>query len=265
MQAIQQLILLICFTSSSSLAAQSPYQLDWKKEPVYLGLGVSTLALGTYLHKQNPRFTAQELAAKDRSEVNSFDRPATFNYSKKADDLSDVLWYSSQAMPVILLASKQVRSDFGKVLLLYGETAFINGGLTALSKSVFKRPRPYVFNEEVDEETKMSSSAQRAFYSGHTSITASNYFFIAKVFSDYYPDSKWKPVIWGLAVSVPAVTGIMRVKAGKHYPTDVIVGYLTGGAIGFLVPHLHKVRASDKGENLSFYPTYKGAAMQWRF
>ncbi|MEM9023429.1 MAG: phosphatase PAP2 family protein, partial [Bacteroidota bacterium] len=46
--------------------------------------------------------------------------------------------------------------------------------------------------------------------------------------------------------TVPATTGLMRVLAGKHFPTDVITGYAVGGAIGFLVPHLHRKRADKE-------------------
>ena len=40
---------------------------------------------------------------------------------------------------------------------------------------------------------------------------------------------------------LPAVTGYLRFKAGKHFPTDIIVGYGVGATIGYLVPELHKL------------------------
>ena len=45
---------------------------------------------------------------------------------------------------------------------------------------------------------------------------------------------------------MPAVTAWARVGAGKHFASDVIVGYLTGAAIGYLVPELHKRWARRK-------------------
>ena len=256
---------LVLFCFQTTLFSQSPYTIDWKTEPIYLGLGIGTLGLGAYLHAKTPLFTTDELITFDRADVNAFDRPATYNNSLKAHELSNVLWYGSQIAPVLLLTGKAIRSDFGKIALLYGEMAFINGGLTALAKSTFKRPRPYVFNENVDEGLKMSGSARAAFISGHTSITAANTFFIAKVFSDYYPDSKWKPYIWSAAVIIPAVTGYLRVEAGKHYPTDVIAGYAVGASVGFLVPHLHKRKDHKKLEGLSFYPSMNGALFRLQF
>ena len=34
--------------------------------------------------------------------------------------------------------------------------------------------------------------------------------------------------------------GYERVQSGEHFPTDVITGALMGGAVGLIVPHLHR-------------------------
>jgi len=80
----------------------------------------------------------------------------------------------------------------------------------------------------------------------------------------FCPDSKWKPVVWGAAITIPAVMGYFRVAAGKHFPTDVMAGYLVGGAVGFLVPHLHrkkKVEDPKVGLNIGF----NSAQLVYRF
>ena len=46
--------------------------------------------------------------------------------------------------------------------------------------------------------------------------------------------------MWAVAASIPAVTGYLRVRAGRHYVTDVATGYALGAAIGWLVPTIHK-------------------------
>jgi hypothetical protein len=99
---------------------------------------------------------------------------------------------------------------------------------------------------------KLKRNVRTAFVSGHTSITACNTFFAAQVFSDFYPDSKWKPVIWSAAATIPAITGYLRVTAGKHFPTDVMAGYAMGTVIGILVPRLHRNKIlKDKGISLN--------------
>jgi membrane-associated phospholipid phosphatase len=103
-----------------------------------------------------------------------------------------------------------------------------------------KRTRPFVYQHELSIEERMSTSARQSFWSGHTSQTATMCFLTAKLYADYHPDSKWKPVMWTAAATIPAATGIFRMTAGKHFPTDVLVGYVTGAAIGFFIPRLHK-------------------------
>lgn len=174
------------------------------------------------------------------NDVNPFDRLATHYSSENAHRMSNYFWYGSQALPILFLAGKDTRKDFGEIGLIYGETVLINAGMTFLAKSTFRRPRPYVFDPDADLSLKQKRNARASFVSGHTSMTAASTFFMAKVFSDYYPDSKWKPVVWTAAATIPAITGYLRVRAGRHYPTDVIAGYALGATIGYIVPHLHR-------------------------
>ena len=84
-------------------------------------------------------------------------------------------------------------------------------------------------------------------------------FFIAKVLNDYHPNVKddLNTVIWSIAALIPASTGYLRIQAGKHFPSDVIAGYIVGASVGFLIPHLHMLK-KDKLRNLSLAPTLYG-------
>ncbi|MEZ4880043.1 MAG: phosphatase PAP2 family protein [Chitinophagales bacterium] len=48
--------------------------------------------------------------------------------------------------------------------------------------------------------------------------------------------------MWTGAAIIPAITGLCRYGAGKHFFTDVIVGYAIGSAIGIGIPQLHKIK-----------------------
>lgn len=244
--------------------AQSPYDMNWKEESFHLGIGAATITTGLIFASQVKGLTAEEIAAHNRYDVNAFDRPATFNSSYQAKTASDVLLVTSYLMPLTLLASKDTRKDFGKIAILYGETVFIATGLTYFTKGVVLRSRPFVYNEDFGLSEKQKVRARHAFFSGHTSLTAASCFFTAKVFSDYFPDSKYKPLVWAGAIVVPAAVGYFRVAAGKHFPTDVITGYAIGATIGILIPHLHKninIGNNDSNINLTFGAT--GASLKW--
>lgn len=248
-------LLLALLFLSNILLAQSPYEIDWKKEPIYLGIGLGTFGASYLIDKNFVTFGEDQILALDPQSVNSFDRGAIGNFSSSAKSNSDIFFFGSVGFSGLWLTHKRTRKDFGKIMLLYVETLSIVGGTTALTKRVAKRTRPFVFNPEAPFAEKISKNARRSFFSGHASVTAANSIFAAKVFSDYFPDSKWKPVVWSVAIAIPTTTSILRVKAGRHYPTDVITGSLVGGAFAFLVPHLHK---NKKLKSLTVIPIPSG-------
>ncbi len=245
------LFLILLLAGQLPVFSQSPYQFNWKKESMITALGLSTWGTSYVVGSTVNGFSPEQINELSRARVNSFDRGATFNQSFLADKSSDHLALGAKLLPILFLAGDRTRSDFQEIALLYAETYLVANGLTTLTKSAVRRPRPFVFNEDVPLDDKLGRGARYSFFSGHTSKTAAMSFFTAKVYADFHPDSEWRPFIWAAAAAVPAVTGYMRVKSGKHYPTDVMVGYAVGALSGILVPHLHKRnKRSGKFENL---------------
>ncbi|BDS12645.1 phosphatase PAP2 family protein [Aureispira anguillae] len=251
MKKILLLIVLVHYffvvhAQSDNTIGTSPYRLSWAVDlPIAtaaLGMGVSYLVLD----KQTAPLTTAYINSLDRTNVWAFDRAATYNWSRPIAIGSDVLLYTSCALPLALLGDSKIRKDYLKIGVLYLETFALTAAVTSLTKNLVKRPRPFVYNEAVDLQFKEERDAQYAFFSGHTSMTAAMCFMTAKVFQDYNKGSKAIPWIWAAAATVPAVTGILRQQAGKHFWTDVISGYLIGAAIGVLVPELHRVGLFQK-------------------
>jgi membrane-associated phospholipid phosphatase len=76
-------------------------------------------------------------------------------------------------------------------------------------------------------------------------MTAVNTFYTAKVYSAYISDETTKTLMWTAAALIPAITGFSRVNTHNHFPTDVIVGYIVGAAIGYFIPEIHKSENSN--------------------
>lgn len=229
----------LAFLLPETLSAQHVYRLAYKTDVPLAVAGLGTLTTSYFLGKKREAPTAAEISALDRSDIWRLDRFATRQWSPPTATASDVLMYSSIALPGLLFINKNVRKEH-YVSLMYAETMLLTAGVTNLVKELTKRYRPFTYNENANESLKYKKDARLSFFSGHTSLAATSSFFMAKVFSDLNPESKLKPFVWTSAAVLPAVMGLLRVFAGKHYPTDVIVGYVTGAAIGFLVPYLHK-------------------------
>lgn len=261
-QKYRYLLALFLLMAVGTLPAQhsSPYHISWERDAYYLGGGLGVTLLGFHLKANTPKLKLSDL---DLGKVNSFDRIATTYSSGRADKLSDHTMNLSIGLSLVLLAKKKSRRDFGKVALLFTETMLWNQGFTDIIKSTSRRPRPYIFDENIDPAKVLSSNDRASFVSGHTSGATSAAFFFARTYSDYYPDSPWKPYVWGVAIVLPALTGYLRVRGGQHYPTDVIAGYLLGGTIGYLIPTLHKRPLKAKG--LSLLPASQGIYLSYQF
>lgn len=219
--------------------AQNPYKTTWKGDASWLGgsgIGVGVSAL---LHLHNQPFTSEQVGALKLSAVPKFERFVTRQYSLRANKASDILLYAAAVSPALLLLDKDIRHDAPTAALLVGESMLLDLALTSLCKEIVRRPRPYCYNPDAPLSEKLKRDARQSFFSGHTSFSAAATFSAARIWSDYHPDSGWKPVVWATAAVIPATVGFLRVKAGKHYLTDVLTGFVVGGACGLLVPHFH--------------------------
>ena len=234
---------LFFFAENATLYSQSsisPYDLSLKKEIPLLvggGLGVGTSLV---LKKNKKILTEAEIQTLNASDIWAFDRISTRNWSVKSQKASDILMFSAIALPVLFLADNDMRKDAATISLITFETYLLNATFTNLTKEIAQRKRPFLYNPSVPLKRKQKADATSSFYSGHTSSVATATFMFAQIYSDYHPNSKAKPYIWATAALIPAVTGYLRIRGGKHYPTDVIVGYIAGASIGVFVPILHR-------------------------
>jgi membrane-associated phospholipid phosphatase len=254
--------IIACLLIVLSLVAQnqSPYHLSLKRELMYGGGALGSTLIGLTMHQS---VNDVNLGAIQLPKVPAFDDMAPNVLNIKPSNTSDVLLFSSIALPNFFWLGKTIRKDVKEVGLLYVEAMLLNLGVTDIIKTATLRPRPYNYNQELSPATVLKRNDRSSFFSGHTSATATASFFCARVFADYYPDSPLKPYIWTAAALLPATTAYLRVRAGKHFPSDVVIGYLIGGSIGYLIPELHK-RPLDK-QKLNVSMGLGGMALSYRF
>ena len=225
--------------SQDSLKRQSIYKF---RLSVDIPIGLITLGTGgtsLFLHKKKQPLTAADISGLKPTDINKFDRYAIYQHSKASGIASDVFQYTAMVSPALLFIDKDVRKDWKTVLPIWVETFAITSALTLFTKELAQRKRPYVYSD-YSNGNKYSKDAKSSMWSGHTAITAASTYFIAMVYTDYHPHSRWVPLMWTGAAIIPALTGITRVKAGKHYWTDVIVGYAVGALTGALTPYMHR-------------------------
>ncbi len=101
-------------------------------------------------------------------------------------------------------------------------------GVTELAKALINRNRPVLYSEDAIEAQE-SVNSHRSMYSGHTSVSFA-------LGTSYFLSMNQKR---GLGRSWPLISsaaiGAMRVAAGKHFPTDVLVGAGLGTATAIVI------------------------------
>jgi membrane-associated phospholipid phosphatase len=232
--------LLVSLAVFNCKAQNNIYHINWKKDAWVVGAGIATLGIGYIVNNSADRATLEDINRLNKNDVNAFDRKAIDNYSMTAHKTSNILVYTALAMPITAFLSKKGCQEKIAIPVMGLEALAFSTGITSIVKATVKRYRPYTYNTALTTTERTNSGARKSFPSGHTCNAAVATFFAAKVLTDLYPNSKYKPLIWTAAVTIPALTGYMRYKAGKHFPTDVIAGYVIGASIGYLVPALHK-------------------------
>ena len=242
------LIFLLGLGLVAPLHAQSPdpgvanrlYRTEWKVDLPIIAGGIGGYYALIWWDGRQTLPTDAEILALNRQDVWAFDRIATYQDSRAMAHLSDIGMYTGLLAPALLYLDPAVRADGASVGVVAFEVAVLNTLITQGSKVLVRRLRPYMYNPEVSLDRKHGHDAVHSFYSGHTSFTTSLAFFTATTYQHYHPNSPWRYAVWTGSALVPAITGFARVAAGKHYPTDVLVGYLMGAAVGLLVPELHR-------------------------
>jgi membrane-associated phospholipid phosphatase len=246
--------LAILLLTAGVLPAQDrafPYELK-KRDYWLLPAGIGLSSLGSALHARRDAVTLEVIAGLDRNDVNAFDRPATFNWSPRWADGSDltlgILVFSTVSLtagPPLLHARW---SEALTMATMLAETALLVGGAVYLTKGAVGRKRPYLYNSglTVEERLAVGGNATSSFISGHTAAAFAAAAFVSKVVIDIHGPSPGTTLLWASSLSLAALTGYARFKSGVHYPTDAIAGAAVGFGIGWLVPVLHKKGREDR-------------------
>lgn len=210
------------------------------KADIGIGLG-SGLGLTTaiYLQRQTPSLTPLQIQALNQYQVNKFDRIACSQWHPQAAKASDALAIGTACLYAYFLADHTTQKDGFKIATVGLQSVLLTNALS----NVFKlslRPRPYVYNSQVDLNTKLKPDARMSFFSAHTGTVSALSFSFAYAYQTYHPNQK-HIALWAVSATLPAVQGYLRVRAGKHFPTDVISGYLVGLGSAWLMQKMHKV------------------------
>jgi membrane-associated phospholipid phosphatase len=120
------------------------------------------------------------------------------------------------------------------------EAVVWSGALQDIVRRAVRRPRPFMYTPGLNPSEREGAEADFSFFSGHTSNTFAMVTAAAFTYTLRHPHSKWRWLVWSLAIAGETTEPVLRVLAGDHFPTDCIVGALVGTSAGILFPALHR-------------------------
>jgi len=217
-----------------ALAAPSPYRVSWPVDGAVAGALVLAQPL--------PRLLPTGAPTRWTSELVPFDEGVKSNFSAAAALRSDVLGVLTVALPLAVQVGAGWGEQLGQASLIYAQA--ITGTLlvTDVVKRLVHRPRPYVYGADpaiqafADGE---GDDAYMSFFSGHSAST-----FAAAVAGGYLfglrsPSKRGRALVWGGQLALASATANLRVRAGRHFYSDVIVGAVVGTGLALGIVRLH--------------------------
>jgi undecaprenyl-diphosphatase len=228
------------------LSSGQHFTIDPVADGVLTGTGAGFAAL-VGLVLQTGEITPQ--APGDPANLLSFDRTAvTQHIDPNAATYSDIGLWTAVGFAVVDPILSGVRDGWDALLvdgILYAESASLTIALTDITKIAVRRPRPidYINCPRSASGGCASTDLNLSFFSGHASTVASisaTATYLAFIRS---PDTPRPWITLAAGTLLTTFVSYERVRAGEHFPTDVIAGSMAGAAIGVLVPHLHRHEA----------------------
>ena len=254
--------------TAQSVDDSATYRMHWLVDgPVFVGTAAAAMG-GAITMKNQDRLSEQVILSLDPSSIPTFDRRSLhidLGENLEARFRSDVVLGCSVLAPFLLSLDKRVRREWQPLLLLYTQALLVNTSVQSWTAITADRYRPITYIPEATLSQRTDPANHNSFFSGHTSTTATATFFMARIMDDLHPELKGKRwLLYAGAAVPPALAGWYRIRAGKHFPSDVLSGLAFGAAVGLLVPEFHR---ATRTENLSYLPWVSpqgaGIAASW--
>lgn len=173
------------------------------------------------------------------SSLNSLDRRVLGMRSAAAHRAADITVAVLLVLPHVANAVVGPRGAWFEDAVISTESVLLAQALTQITKAAVGRSAPLVYDENVPLDVRTGRDAVRSFWSGHTATAFSAATSFAVSYWLRNPHDPWRWVVLATLESAALCVGLLKIRAGYHWPTDIVAGALAGASVGVLVPMLH--------------------------
>ncbi|HVE83930.1 MAG TPA: phosphatase PAP2 family protein [Myxococcales bacterium] len=225
---------------------------DWLVDGALTGGGVALYAASEYVLKPSLAPAACrwcDRAADGTDALNPLDAGArsalmwSLPRQGTAGSLSDLDVYvlmpvGMYGLDAYLAGADGALGGWGTDALIITEAVVAAGLTNQVVKFIAGRERPFVHVLPDAEKplTAHPDDNNLSFFSGHTTIAFSLLFSTLSVAELRGYQQRW--LLWAVGVPLALAAPYLRMAGDKHYLTDVLVGAVVGGTIGYFVPRL---------------------------
>lgn len=197
----------------------------------------------------DPTFNHSKLIWIDRRAVNETPHPSAGTWSNVGLGVAAAF----AVIDPVLSGLREQNVQTGLVdAIMYAETAALTLALTNIVKMAVRRPRPQAYldfeahRNDPTPYSNASTDSALSFFSGHASMTGALGATATYLAFTRSPGTLRLWFTLGIATGITSFVSVQRVRAGKHFPTDVIAGAFAGAGIGVVVPHLHRTEDTQQ-------------------
>lgn len=245
------LVLIMVFTLHAK--SESPFSLSPRFDVAALAIGIS----GDLIFRNlKPNFDPWDGTTLDKGDINALDRFFAHGYRKVPNEISNVTAFLTCLSPLVLLTDNA--DDWKTFSVMYAETLAYTSFTCNALKYMTNRNRPYMY---YSTKSDTGDDRRHSFPSLHTAWAFAGATFTSYTYMKYNPDSKYIKQVAIASYSFAAVTGALRIAAGKHFFTDVVSGAAIGSFYGYIIPKLHSLKAKANNkvlDALEVAPGYVG-------
>jgi membrane-associated phospholipid phosphatase len=256
---VLQLQLALAPAALADPGRRSPFEVDARVDAPVLALGLTLWVTPFFVEGSLPGPACDPC---DPAELNRLDRPVVHFGSPAADRAGDVM---VAVVPALAAAGALLDlrdwgwAEVAEDVVLIAEAMVLSGVMQRLVSFAVRRPRPFMYREDARPELRDDATAGLSFYSGHTAAAFAAATAFAYTYTVRNPRSRAVPLVWIASLLAASSVPLLRVGAGEHFWTDVLVGAAAGSGFGVLVPALHLRGERTKGiEGVRITPGWVG-------